>query len=64
VEPVYETLPGWNSPTSHIRSHDDLPQAARDYVRRIEAFVRCPIGLISVGPDREQTILRDNRLED
>jgi len=64
VEAIYETLPGWQTPTTHIRTHGELPEAAREYLSRIEAFVRCPIGLVSVGPDREQTILRDKRLED
>lgn len=64
AQPVYETLAGWNEPTTHIRVYDDLPQAAKDYIAFIEKFVGCPIGLISVGPDREQTILRDRRLQE
>jgi adenylosuccinate synthase len=56
--PVYETLPGWRSDTSGITRFDDLPAAARDYVRRIEALVGCEIGIVSVSPERDRTILR------
>lgn len=55
-QPVYEELPGWNSPTSEIRRFKDLPLRARRYVRRLEKLLRCPASLISVGPRREQTI--------
>ena len=55
-EPVYEELPGWLSETSHIRKFEDLPAQAQRYVRRIEELLGCPVGLISVGPSREQTI--------
>lgn len=48
--PIYETLPGWSEDISTCRDLEELPQAARDYVRFIEDFARCPIGLISVGP--------------
>jgi adenylosuccinate synthase len=56
--PVYESLPGWLSDTSSITRFDDLPQAARDYVRRIEELVGCEIGIVSVSPERDKTILR------
>ena len=55
-EPVYETHPGWMEPTTDIRKYDDLPANARSYVERISEFVQTPIGYISVGSDREQTI--------
>jgi adenylosuccinate synthase len=58
-EPVYESLPGWKTTTSRITDFDDLPSAARDYVRRIEELCGAPIGLISTGPDRNETIIRD-----
>ncbi len=63
VEPVYETVPGWQTTTSAISHYDQLPAAARDYVSYIERAVGVSIGLISLGPDRAQTILRDSRLE-
>jgi adenylosuccinate synthase len=57
--PVYETLPGWNVDISACRAWEELPEAARRYVGRIESILRVPVSLISVGADRSQTILRD-----
>ena len=56
VRPVYETLPGWKQEISDIRNYADLPQAARRYVERIQELVGARGELVSVGPDREQTI--------
>lgn len=58
VEPVYAELPGWRTPTGGARHFDDLPPRARDYVRLVEDLAGCEVGLISVGPGREQSILR------
>ncbi|MGK2966486.1 MAG: adenylosuccinate synthase [Tepidiformaceae bacterium] len=55
--PIYEELPGWMSPTSHIRTFDDLPPQAQAFVRRVETLLECPVDLISVGPEREQAII-------
>jgi adenylosuccinate synthase len=55
---VYEELPGWMESTVGIKSHDKLPKAARDYLKRIEALAGVPIDIISTGPDREETIVR------
>ena len=55
-QPVYEELPGWLTPTSHIRQHDGLPPEARQYIARLEELISCPANLICVGPRREQTI--------
>jgi adenylosuccinate synthase len=55
--PVYETLPGWQSDVSRVRRRSELPAAARRYVERIGALLQLRVGIISVGPDREQTIL-------
>ena len=57
--PVYETLPGWKSTTSRITSFDDLPTAAKGYVRRVEELCGAPVALISTGPDRAETIIRE-----
>ncbi len=57
--PVYENMPGWESPTSDIRSFNDLPPNARKYVHRLEELIGCPASLISVGQRREQTIVRE-----
>ena len=58
VEPVYETMPGWTGDISGCRAYGDLPQAARDYIGRIEELLDIPVRIVSVGPDRDQTILR------
>jgi adenylosuccinate synthase len=58
AEPVYETFPGWEEDLRPIRRLDDLPEAARDYVDRLEALARVPIAIVSVGPERTQTIVR------
>jgi adenylosuccinate synthase len=57
-EPVYETLPGWKTSTSGVRSFAELPKAARGYVERLSEVVGCEIGIVSTGPDRADTILR------
>lgn len=57
--PVYETLPGFGDEITAVRSFDELPEPARRYVERVEAFVGVPVRTIGVGPDREQTIERD-----
>lgn len=54
--PVYETLPGWDADISGARSVDDLPAAARDYVRRIADLCETPIPVVSVGPERDQLV--------
>ncbi len=59
-EPVYETLPGWTEPLKGIRSWDALPAAARSYVRRLEVLTGVEVIAVSVGPDREETILLRN----
>src|SRR5262245_41281399 len=62
--PVYENLPGWMQDTSGISRFGDLPEAARRYVRRVEELAGCEVGIVSVAPQREKTILRsDSRLQ-
>lgn len=58
VEPVYEELPGFDGDISGIHTFDALPQAVQAYVRRIEELVAAPVRYISVGPERNQTIVR------
>ena len=55
--PVYETMPGWRESTVGAHTFDDLPSAARAYLRRIEALTGVPIAIVSTGPDRGETIL-------
>ena len=57
--PVYETLPGWRQELDAVRSEGDLPINARRYVDRISELIGRPVTVVSIGPDRAQTILRD-----
>ncbi len=57
-EPIYTELPGWDEDIQGARSFDELPPAAQRYVQHIEELAGVPVTIISVGPDREQTILR------
>jgi adenylosuccinate synthase len=57
-QPVYEELDGWMTPTRDIRQYSRLPLAARRYIKRLEEICGCEIKIISIGPQREQTIMR------
>jgi adenylosuccinate synthase len=57
VRPVYETVPGWGHDIERAERLEDLPSAAREYVRFIEAFTGVPVSFVSVGPGREQTVV-------
>jgi adenylosuccinate synthase len=56
-KPIYEEATGWQQPTADVRSFDDLPEAARNYVKRLEEFIGVPVEIVSVGPEREQAII-------
>jgi adenylosuccinate synthase len=60
---VYEDLPGWTAPIGAARRFDDLPAEAQAYVRRIERLTGRPVGLISTGADREQTIALHTKVD-
>ena len=57
VEPIYEEMPGWKADISKCKSYDELPEAARHYVERISELTGVPLGIVSVGPNRSQTII-------
>ena len=57
VEPIYESLPGWQETTAGARSWADLPAPAIKYIKRVEELIRCPVALVSTSPEREDTIL-------
>ena len=57
VEPIYETLPGWNEEIDGSTSRDDLPSSAQAYLECVERFVGVPIEIVSVGPRRSQTVV-------
>lgn len=59
-QPVYEELEGWKEDISEAKSFEDLPENARKYIERIEELVGIPAKVISIGPKRSQTIVRDN----
>jgi len=56
----YENLPGWKQSTVGITRFEDLPANARSYLDRLQSLVGVPITMISTGPDRDQTIIRQN----
>lgn len=58
-EPVYETLPGWLSDTTACTRFEELPDAAKAFVTRIEELSEVPVKIVAVGPGREQTIIRE-----
>jgi adenylosuccinate synthase len=57
VEPIYETMPGWQESTAGARSWAELPAQAIKYIRRVEELIQCPVALVSTSPEREDTIL-------
>lgn len=59
VEPVYEELPGWQTDLSGLTTWESLPEAFKAYVAYIERQLETPVAILSVGPDREQTIVRE-----
>jgi adenylosuccinate synthase len=63
VEPIYETIEGWQATTAGARSWAELPAQAIKYVRRIEELVGCPVAMVSTSPEREDTILVQNPFE-
>ncbi|MGE3801517.1 MAG: adenylosuccinate synthase [Candidatus Kapaibacterium sp.] len=59
VEPIYETLPGWNSELRSGESFDDLPSETRNYIRKIEEEVGAPVRYLGIGPGRDEIIVGD-----
>ncbi len=58
LEPVYETHKGWETDISNIHKYEDLPENCKKYLERLEEILETPISIVSVGPDREQTIFK------
>ena len=61
-EPVYESMPGWTEPTAGVTDFDKLPQAAKNYIKKLEDTSGVTAALISTGSDRTQTIIRGSLL--
>jgi len=57
IEPIYEKMPGWKTSTQGVRSMEKLPKAARTYLAFVEKETGARVGMVSTGPDREQTIV-------
>lgn len=56
AKPIYEELPGWKEDISQMKTYDELPENCKKYIKRMEEILRCPISVVSVGPDRSQNI--------
>ncbi|MBT3279347.1 MAG: adenylosuccinate synthase [Phycisphaerales bacterium] len=63
VECVYETLPGWSEDITGVTSYDDLPANAKAYVTRVSEVVGRKVGIVSIGPDRKQTLVYNTGIE-
>jgi adenylosuccinate synthase len=58
IEPIYTTFPGWKEDITGIKEFNELPEALKSFIVFIETNTGVPITLVSVGPDREETIFR------
>ena len=58
--PVYEEVPGWQQDINYVKEYEQLPAKAIDYVEKIESWTGCPVVLVSVGPRRDETMVRKN----
>ena len=58
VEPIYESMPGWDGDISQVKDYKDLPKEAKDYINFIEQGLGVEVKIVSVGPDRSQTIFK------
>ena len=57
IHPVYTTLKGWNAATEGITEYDKLPKLAREYLKFLERESGAKIGMVSTGPERDQTVM-------
>lgn len=60
VEPVYETFPGWKTSITKCRTYDELPENAKKYLTRMAEVTGIALGIVSVGPNRDETIVVAN----
>ena len=63
-QPIYESWPGWQKSTAGIKNYDELPSNAKAYLSRLASLCKAPIAFISTGPDREETIVLQNPLDE
>ncbi|MGI6395153.1 MAG: adenylosuccinate synthase [bacterium] len=62
IEPVYVEIDGWKEDVSKMRKYEDLPENAKKYIKLIEDILKTPVSIISVGPGREETIIRKEHI--
>ena len=58
VKPVYKSFKGWKTELTNIKNYEDLPDKAREYISFIEDYTETPVGIVSVGYRREETMIR------
>ncbi|WP_290147136.1 adenylosuccinate synthetase, partial [uncultured Duncaniella sp.] len=61
IEPVYVTLPGWKTDMTKMQSEEEFPQNFKNYIDFLEKELATPITIVSIGPDRKQTIVRGRK---
>lgn len=61
LEPIYTSLPGWKTDMTGMKSESEFPKEFTDYIKFLEKELETPIAIVSIGPDREQTIIRDQK---
>jgi adenylosuccinate synthase len=62
LEPVYKTLPGWSEDLTGLNSIENIPESLADYISYLENSLQTPITIVSVGPDRTQTLMRKGQV--
>jgi len=62
IEPVYTSFPGWEDDLQNLNSEDDFPAELKNYIQFLEDELEVPIAIVSVGPDREKTLVRDQTI--
>lgn len=62
-QPVYETMPGWQTSTYGVTDYNQMPEAAKNYIERLEQLLGLPIDIVSTGPERKETIIRKHPLK-
>lgn len=64
AKPIYIEMPGWQTSTIGTKSFDELPQAAQDYIRKIEELSGLPVDILSTGPDRDETLILNHPFDE
>jgi adenylosuccinate synthase len=58
VKPIYETLPGWKRRTTEVKSWEELPEEAKNFIKFVEDYLEVPVPMVSTGPQRDETVAR------